>query len=142
MLKKVQVWIASCTEMSAPKVLLFKLIESRGGGWHPVTGGVEKDEDLLVAAQRETEEETQIQPDSGKWIDLEYMHRFDGRWGHAEEHAYGLVLDNRPVTLHLDPSEMTEFKWVTFEEAKKEVGFTAQRDALEKFSCYLQKHVL
>lgn len=137
--RKVQVWIATCTDPFEPQVLLFKLIEARGGGWHPVTGGVEKGESFLVAAKRETEEETQIQPDAGTWIDLEYSHFFDGRWGKAEEHAFGLILNDSPLTIHLDPSEMTEFKWVTLEEAKKEVGFDPQRHALEKFSCYLKK---
>lgn len=140
-LRKVQVWIASCTDPTSPKILLFKLIEARGGGWHPVTGGVEKGEALFVAAQRETEEETAITPESGKWIDLEYSHAFDGRWGKAEEFAFGLILNDAPLAIHLDPTEMTEFKWVTLEEAKKEVGFEPQRHALEKFSCYLKKHV-
>lgn len=139
MLKKVQVWIASGADPEKHKVLLFKLIAARGGGWHPVTGGVEEDEALLVAAKRETEEETQIAPDAGIWVDLEYSHAFDGRWGKAEEHVFGLVLNDAPVTIHLDPSEMTEFKWVTFEEAKKEVGFEPQRHALEKFSWYLKQ---
>jgi 8-oxo-dGTP pyrophosphatase MutT (NUDIX family) len=139
MLKKVQVWIATCSEKNTPQVLLFKLIAARGGGWHPVTGGVEENEALLLAAQRETEEETRIAPGAGVWVDLEYVHSFDGRWGRAEEHVFGLVLSDAPMTIHLDPSEMTEFKWVTFEEAKKEVGFEPQRHALEKFSCYLEK---
>jgi len=138
MYRKVQVWIADLND--DPKVLLFKLIPARGGGWHPVTGGVEKGESFLKAAQRETEEETQIPMDAGTWIDLEYSHFFDGRWGKAEEHAFGLVLTHTSFTIHLDPSEMTEFKWVTLEEAKKEVGFEPQRHALERFSCYLEKH--
>ena len=138
MQRKVQVWIASVHEQS-PKVLLFKLIESRGGGWHPVTGGVEKKESYIDAAKRETEEETGIPSEAGRWIDLKHSHVFDGRWGQAEEHAFGVVLKKVPVTIHLDPSEMTEFKWVNPKDALKELGFEPQRSALEAFLCYLQK---
>ena len=137
MYRKVQVWIASQVKSEAAQVMLFKLIEARGGGWHPVTGGVEKGEALLTAAQRETEEETGISADAGKWVDLEHSHVFKGRWGKAEEHAFGLVLKNVPRTIHLDPKEMTEYRWVTISEALKELEYQPQRDALEAFSCYL-----
>ena len=140
MFKKVQVWIASQRKGQSPQYLLFKLIPQRGGGWHPVTGGVDKGEALFAAAKRETLEETGIDPDAGTWVDLEHSHSFDGRRGKSEEHAFGLVLKNQKITIHLDPSELTEFKWVSFEEAKEQLGHDPQRRALELFSCYFEKH--
>jgi 8-oxo-dGTP pyrophosphatase MutT (NUDIX family) len=140
MSKKVQVWIGKKASASAAaKILIFKLIEARGGGWHPVTGGVEKGEAFFDAAKRETEEETRIEPSAGTWVDLEYFHFFEGRWGKAEEHAFGFILNEDPFTIHLDPTEMTDFKWVTLDEAFTRLEFQPQRHALKLFSCYLEK---
>jgi 8-oxo-dGTP pyrophosphatase MutT (NUDIX family) len=70
--KKVQVWV-SYQKKDLPNsscvFLLLKVIEKRGSGWHPVTGGVEKkDADLLAAAIRETTEETGLLAVSGNFL--------------------------------------------------------------------------
>src|SRR4051812_19588751 len=92
---KVQVWVVNRLP-EEDRYLLLKVIPERGSGWHPITGSVEKDErktqDWLGAAKRETEEETAISSTAGQWVDLELKFEFDGRWGHAEERAFGLIL--------------------------------------------------
>ena len=133
--KKVQVWIGS----EPNQVLLFKVIEKRGGGWHPVTGSVEKeDSSLLVAAKRETQEETGIDAEVGEWKDLDYFFEFTGQWGHASEHAFGLFLPQKPKKIHLDPGEHSECEWVSAEEALNRLSFPDQKRALKKFLCYLK----
>ena len=137
--KKVQVWIVNHTSIE-DWYLILRVIPKRGGGWHPITGSVEPDEvktkDWLAAAQRETQEETGIAPESGKWVDLKLKFEFDGRFGHAEEHAFGLVLNEFKGALVLDPKEHVGMRWVTLSEAQKSLGFDSQLRALTEFSCY------
>ena len=134
--QKVQVWIAAKVSPQKPiELLLFKVIEKRGGGWHPVTGSVEKeDATLFDAAKRETLEETGIE--SGRRIDLDYSFEFTGRWGKASEHAFGLILPKKIDKIKLDPHEHLSCKWVSYDEAIQQIQFQNQKRALEKFSCY------
>lgn len=118
-------------------MLLFRVLDRRGGGWHPITGGVEKDETFEAGAMRELLEETGFRSEDGRWVDLEYSFRFEGRFGPAEEAAYGLVLtESRSPTI--DSSEHLAFEWVSIEEAVQRLAFDSQRDALKRFSCYLR----
>ena len=137
--RKAQVWIAHQAHGKPPEVLLFRVTDIRGGGWHPVTGGVDKDESFLEGAKREVLEETGIEKDDGKWIDLKYSYHFTGRYGDAEEHAFALILKSARLNPKLDPKEHLEFKWVPIDKASKELNFEPQRNALEKVSCYFKK---
>jgi len=119
------------------RVLLFRVIDKRGGGWHPVTGGVDSGESFLEGAQREVEEETSFSRDSGTWVDLEFSYSFQGRFGKAEEHAYGFIL-KQEKNPKLDSHEHLAYEWVTGAEASVRLGFQPQRDALENFLCYLR----
>ncbi len=136
--KKAQVWIGHQAEGHEPEVLLFRVIDVRGGGWHPVTGGVEKGETFFEGAKREVLEETGIPEKSGKWIDLEYIHEFTGRFGDVEEHVFGFILKSAKQEPVLDPREHLEFKWVPLKDALTQVRFEPQRHALKKFSCYFK----
>jgi 8-oxo-dGTP pyrophosphatase MutT (NUDIX family) len=120
------------------EVLLFKVLERRGGGWHPVTGGVEKKETFFEGAQREVLEETGYAERDGQWFDLEFSYRFQGRFGEAEEHAFGLILTGTRKDPVIDSSEHTAFEWVSLKEAQDRVQFESQRDALQRFSCYFE----
>ena len=141
--KKAQVWIGVPASAGGDPsggdalVLLFRVLDHRGGGWHPVTGGIEKGEDFDAGARRELLEETGISAEAGRWLDLEFAFRFEGRFGPAEERAFGLVLPSR-VLPTIDPKEHTAFEWVPIEEARARLGFESQRDALDRFSCYLR----
>ena len=132
--RKAQVWI-----VHENRVLLFKVIPRRGGGWHPVTGSVEKDEELLEGAKRETTEETGLNVKAGRWLSLDYCFEYDGRWGKAQEHAFAFVLTEAPVQIQLDPKEHQACKWVELEKAITELGFESQKKALEKLKCILSK---
>jgi 8-oxo-dGTP pyrophosphatase MutT (NUDIX family) len=134
------VWIGVRGKAGKPGVpacvLLFRVIPKRGGGWHPVTGGVDADESFLEGAKRELQEETGFDPGGGKWIDLELSCTFEGRFGRAEEHAFGFILEH-PLEPELDPSEHSAFEWVDTDTALTRVGFEFQQDALRRFLCYL-----
>ncbi len=136
--RKAQVWIGFQKKGFPTEILLFKLHKGRGGGWHPVTGGVEDDETFLEGAKREVLEETGIKPSQGEWIDLEFSYFFEGRWGHAEEHVFGYILHKKREDPVLDPKEHVIFEWVSVEEAARRLEHDPQRDALKRFSCYLQ----
>ena len=135
--RKAQIWIGVREAKNSPaRVLLFKVVEKRGGGWHPVTGGVDRGESFLEGAQREVLEETGFQEEMGEWVDLTFSYQFEGRFGRAEEHAFGFLLPQE-FAPKLDPHEHTDSEWVSVSEAAKRVGFQTQRDALDRFSCYL-----
>jgi len=135
--KKVQVWIARNYPGKTPQVLLFEVIQERGGGWHPVTGSVEKGEALFDAAKRETEEETGLTASDSQWKDLNFSYSFEGRWGKAEEHAFGVIFPEMKAKIKLDPKEHLSCKWVGVDQAMKILSFESQKRALELFSCYL-----
>jgi 8-oxo-dGTP pyrophosphatase MutT (NUDIX family) len=136
--RKAQVWIGFQAKGSAPEVLLFRVIDRRGGGWHPVTGGVDDHEKFADGAKRELEEETGMNVHSGEWIDLDYEVHFDGRWGPVEERAYALILREAKIDPVLDPKEHLEFQWVPLKEARARLEFDSQRNALDQFSCYFK----
>ena len=47
--RKAQVWIGNVSGKGIIRVLMFKVVDVRGGGWHPVTGGVDEGESFLEA---------------------------------------------------------------------------------------------
>ncbi len=124
--------------MKAPaRVLVFKVLERRGGGWHPVTGGVDGSEEFSEGAKRELQEETGFDPGSGTFVDLEFSYSFEGRFGKARESAFGFILP-KELEPKIDPSEHLAFEWVSVEEALKRLQFEPQKDALKRFLCYLR----
>jgi 8-oxo-dGTP pyrophosphatase MutT (NUDIX family) len=135
--KKVQVWIAA-KQKSEWQVLIFGVIQKRGGGWHPVTGSVDNNEPLLDAAKRETLEETGLGAPDSSWYDLLHSYSFEGRWGKAEEFSYGVILPEFPGKITLDPHEHEFCEWVSIPEAEKRLGFGNQKKALELFAKHLK----
>ncbi len=134
--RKAQVWIARRREIGF-EVLLFRVLEKRGGGWHPVTGGVDTGESFLEGAKRELSEETGFDPTLGTWHELEIEFEFESRFGPAKERAFGFLLSVANLEPVLDPSEHVEYRWESIERAIGTVSYEFQRDALRRFSCYL-----
>ena len=134
MMSKVQVWII-CDE----EVLLLKVVPERGSAWHPITANVEKGESLLECAKREVLEETGISHKKGEWINLDFSFEYDGRWGHAIEHVFAMVINKKPKEIKIDPSEHTHYQWIKFNNAIQELEFKPQKVALEKVKCILSK---
>ncbi len=134
--RKAQVWIARHAD-SGIRVLLFRVREERGGGWHPVTGGVDPGESFLEGAKRELAEETGFDPERGVWFDLELELKFESRFGPAKERAFGFRMEAPGAEPVLDPREHLESRWESVDQALAMVAFDFQRDALRRFSCYL-----
>lgn len=74
--KKIQVVFSLPNEK---QFLLFKVNESRGGFWQNITGSVENGESFEEAAIREIHEETGLEYNSFKLIDLMIENRFRTR---------------------------------------------------------------
>jgi 8-oxo-dGTP pyrophosphatase MutT (NUDIX family) len=116
------------------RVLMFKVTDVRGGGWHPVTGGVDEGESFIDGAKRELEEETGFDQKSGRWVDLNHTHHFESRWGSAEERSFLFVMNGILQDPTLDSNEHLIFEWVEIHEAEKRVRFEGQRQALKLVS--------
>jgi len=134
MIKKVQVWVVHEEE-----VLLLRVLPVRGGGWHPITANVDKGEKLLDCAKREIKEETGLASKLGELLPLDFSFEYDGRWGRAKENVFAFVLKKKPTEITISSDEHTDFKWMSFKKAEKELSFEPQREALEKVRCILSK---
>jgi 8-oxo-dGTP pyrophosphatase MutT (NUDIX family) len=135
--RKAQVWIGNISAKGTIRVLMFKVVDLRGGDWHPVTGGVDENENFLEGAMRELEEETGFRRKDGKWVDLKHAYEFESRYGSAEEHSCLFVLDGKRRDPKLDPHEHLVFEWVEIHEAERRVRFDGQRNALRLVSAIL-----
>lgn len=138
LIRKAQVWIANVSGKEITRVLLFKVVDVRGGGWHPVTGGVDAGETFLDGAKRELEEETGFKSKDGSWVKLNHKVHFEGRYGAVEEHSFLFVLDGKRRDPKLDPSEHFVFEWIEIHEAQQRLTFDGQQDALRCVSDILK----
>ncbi|MBL4937881.1 NUDIX domain-containing protein [Clostridium sp. YIM B02515] len=71
MIKRVNVQVFIFCNNPSFKVLILKRIPERSGYWQPVSGGVEKGEELIETVLREVSEETGIK-NIKSVLDLEY----------------------------------------------------------------------
>jgi 8-oxo-dGTP pyrophosphatase MutT (NUDIX family) len=121
---KALVWIVR-QGTSGPEVLLLRRPTRRGGGEHPVTGKADPGESARACAEREAFEETGLR---GELTDLQYVHRYRGKKGPFEEHAFLLKPDGAAPALS---DEHIAFRWASPAEALAAVHWTAHRKALE-----------
>jgi len=122
---KALVWIVR-PGPSGPQVLLLERPERRAGGEHPVTGKAEPEESPAAAAEREAFEETGLR---GELVDLRYTHRYRGRRGEFEEHAYLLRVPAGATPVLSD--EHSGYRWASEEAARAAIGWHAHARALD-----------
>lgn len=117
--RKVLVWIAKGDRFLVLRRARFPSVP----GWHPVTGNVEDEEDLVQAARREVAEETGLAVEP---LPLGLSVAFERYGKKLTEHAFAARADQDPT---LSP-EHDAFEWVEAEEAARRVAFDFQRAAL------------
>lgn len=106
--------------------LLLKRPEERGGYWTPITGHVEKGEQLLDALVREIEEETGI-TNTTYTIDLRVPFRYRQGDDEVEEHAFAVQVEERDIRLS---KEHTEYEWLGYDEAYSRLRWEEHRTCL------------
>src|SRR6266403_3710790 len=116
---KAMVWIVR-PGPSGPQVLLLERPERRAGGEHPVTGKADPGESPAAAAEREAFEETGLR---GELVDLGFAHRYQGRKGEFEEHAFLLRVPADAAPSLSD--EHVRFRWASRAEATAAVSWDA-----------------
>ena len=122
---KALVWILR-PGLNGPQVLLLERPERRAGGEHPVTGKAEPGESPVTAAEREAFEETGLR---GELVDLRYSHRYRGRRGEFEEHAF--LLRALPGATPVLSDEHSGYRWASAETARAAIGWHAHARALD-----------
>jgi 8-oxo-dGTP pyrophosphatase MutT (NUDIX family) len=120
---------------SAIEVLLIRRAPGRilSGLWQCVSGSVEADERVALAAAREVQEETGFGPDVMEaFYDLDLVNQFH------EPSVDGVLLSAvfaARVRNGLEPAlstEHTAFRWLPLEDAWREVVWPGYRDAIER----------
>lgn len=125
--RKVQVWIYR----NAPtlQVLLLKRAKPDKGEWHPVTGNVERHENVRLAAVRECQEEIacDVEPEPlGVTFTYEGSGRAKGRF-HETVYAARVAKDD---VVELS-EEHTAHEWLTPAEAAARLRWPDQKKALD-----------
>jgi ADP-ribose pyrophosphatase YjhB (NUDIX family) len=119
---KALVWIVR----PGPEALLLRRPERRGGGEHPVTGKADEGESASAAAAREAFEETGLR---GELVELGLVHRYTGKKGLFEEHAFLLRVPKGAEPRLSD--EHIAHRWATAAEAREAVRWKAHRESLD-----------
>jgi dATP pyrophosphohydrolase len=142
--RKVQVWVY----FRHPKTLVYSFLilktrPDRGGFWQPITGGVEKQEDLLQAGLREAQEETGLQFQNAL-EPIAHQFEFESRGHQITEYGFALPLrtlqeSEIPPSVQLDPKEHVEYQWVTAREAFKTIGHSSNATMLKVLLTSLAK---
>lgn len=116
--------------------------------WQFIAGGGEEDETPLEAANRETFEESGVQPD--KWVALKSLsyipaaavsEKHRQHWSQdtyvIPEYAFGFECQEDIRLSH----EHTEFVWLPYDEAIKKLKWDSNRTAVYELNCRLEaKH--
>ncbi len=123
---KALVWILRPGASGEPEVLLLQRPARRGSGEHPVTGKADEGESARDCAEREAQEETGL---TGDLVELGLVHRYSGKKGAFEEHAF-LLRAKKGAEPKLS-DEHVSYRWVSPADARAAVKWKAHRDALD-----------
>lgn len=114
-------------------VLILKRTPERSGYWQPVSGGVENKEELRDTVIREVFEETGI-VNVDDIIDLNYTFEYEepknGELMEMKDYCFAVKIKNI-VDIKLS-NEHEEYKWCSYDEAKKYLKWKHNLVALEK----------
>ena len=136
-----------CGENSLFSYAIFKRRDS--GHWQFIAGGGEAGEDAIAAARREAKEEAGI-PEESTFYGLESrstvpVSNFAARrdWPKdlltIPEIPFGVKIDTTDLRLS---EEHTEFRWASYEEAKKLLSWDSNKNALRELDERLKKDTL
>ncbi len=114
--------------------LLLKRVESRGGFWQPITGGVRRGETMEQALCREILEETGVTTIS-RIIKTGYAFESEDQ-GHYKEHVFGVQVPQE-TGIHLSRKH-DEFRWLMFEDAMSMLKWDNNRTGLKKLQSLLK----
>lgn len=116
------------------KYLVLKRNQEKGGFWQTVTGGVEISELLSIAAQREVEEELNLNSsDVLQVYPTDYTFSYIGGEGYElHEYVYGCELrEGTDISLS---DEHTKHEWLSVEEAAEKVKYEGNRQSILEVS--------
>ena len=115
--------------------LVLKQKPTRGDSWQPVTGGIEKEEEVMDAAKREVEEETGI-TEYIRIIDKVHFFKYKNEDGVVlEEYVFGVEV--HPDTEIKISGEHVDFKWCSFDEAISLLKHEDNKMAFKKLNSLL-----
>ena len=105
-------------DLGVPKVLFLRTYNH----WDFPKGGIEGSENKLQAAIREVEEETGIKDLNFRWGKVLYETEFYGK-NHKKVSYFIAETKQKEIIFGINPKtnliEHEEYRWLTFEEAKK-----------------------
>lgn len=123
--RKVQVWIYR--QSPAFEVLLLKRANTEKGEWHPITGNVNRHEQVRAAAVREAWEEVtiDIEPEP-----LGMTFTYDGKRKGDRFHETVFAASTTDMDVELS-DEHTEHEWLAPDAAMERLTWDDQKKALE-----------
>jgi bis(5'-nucleosidyl)-tetraphosphatase len=121
-----------------PNTKRFLLIRSAKGHWDFPKGHVEKGENILEAALRETKEEAGITPTpvSDFLERIEYEVWEEGKRQKKQVYFFLGTVENENVKLSFEHSE---YRWVDYQEALLLLKYQNQRQVIDKAYQHLKK---
>lgn len=123
------------------KEVMYLVLQYGLGHWDFVKGIEEKGEKEKATAARETVEETGIKDlifVEGFRERISYFYRWEGKLVSKSVVFYLAETKKKRVKLS---SEHTDFKWLTFPEATKQITFDNSRKILEKADMFLKRKI-
>ena len=117
-----------------------------GSYWQFIAGGGENGETPIEAAKRETIEEIGVKPNNIKqltciaYVPAEVI--AESRRQHWDKNTYVIPEYSFAFECDLEPllsNEHTEYKWLTYDEARKLLKWDSNKVAMYEIKCILEK---
>ena len=116
-----------------------------GSYWQFIAGGGENGETPIEAAKRETKEEIGVKPNNIKqltciaYVPAEVI--AESRRQHWDKNTYVIPEYSFAFECDLEPllsNEHTEYKWLTYDEARKLLKWDSNKVAMYEINCQLR----